>query len=205
MSWAVAVLTVAAGCGVSDGLDRLQETIDETFEESQSTPDSGVTATSEVAEPQWAQYANETGLFTVELPDEPEYEAIEQEGATINTWSAESEADTYGVGEYFLEPGQAYDFDAGVIGAVDGVVNSIEDQLGQPAGFEIVDQYPEVRDGHVGVRFVATVAVEGSPFATVNGAAYDTGGVLVLLTMVDRDSDNAAGAQRFIESLNFAP
>lgn len=205
MSWAVAVVAVAAGCGVSDGLDRLQETIDETFEESPSTSDSGVTATFDVTEPQWAEYANETGLFTVELPDEPDYEAIEQEGVTINTWSAESESDSYGVGEYFLEPGQTYDFDAGVIGAVDGVVNSIEDQLGRPAGFELVDQYPEVRDGYVGVRFVATVAVEGAPFATVNGAAYDTGGLLVLLTMIDLDGDNADGAQRFIESLNFAP
>lgn len=200
----VAVVTAVAGCGVSDGLDRLQETIDESIEDSQSATNSATTANSDVAEPQWAEYASESGLFTVELPNEPEYMALDQDGVTINAWSAESEADSYGVGEYLLEPGDTYDFDAGVVGAVEEVVESVEEQLGQSAGFDMVDQYPEVRSGHVGVRFIATVLVEDNPYATVNGAVYDTGNLLVFLTMIDLDSDNADGAMRFIESLDLA-
>lgn len=198
------MLIVATGCGVKDGLDRLEETIDESFEDSQATSEAAVTSTSVVTAPRWAAYANQTGLFTVELPNEPEYVASDVDDESIDTWSVESEADSYRVSEYLLEPGVTYDFDAGVVDAVTEVVGGVEDELGQLGRFEIVDQRPEVRNSHVGVRFVATVAVDGRPYATVNGAMYDTGGILVLLTMVDVDSDNAQGAQRFVESLNFA-
>lgn len=200
----VALLAVTAGCGVADGMDRLQETIDESLEDSSSSG-SDVTDASDDAEPQWVEYANETGLFTVELPAEPEYLAIEQNDVTINFWSAVSQDDSYGIGEYVLEPGVTYDFETGVIGAVDEVVNSIEEQLDRPAGSTMVDEFPEIRGGHVGVRFVADVTVDDEPYGTVNGAVYDTGDLLVLLTMIDLDGDDGDGARRFIDSLDFTP
>lgn len=202
---AAALVVLLSGCGVADGLDRLQETIDETLEETeQSAPATGTAAGSSPRN-EWAEYASETGYFTVDLPAEPEYVEVEQDGVIIGGWSTEAESNGYGIGEYLLEPGITYDLDVGVIGAVERVVDEIEVQLGRSATYEIVDQSSDVLDGYEGVRFVAAVAVEDDDHATVHGAVYETDESVVLLTMIDIAGDDTADAERFINSLRLSP
>ncbi|MDH5520601.1 MAG: hypothetical protein OEZ14_08715, partial [Acidimicrobiia bacterium] len=204
-----------ASCGASDGLDRLQETVDATIEASESTsnPDAAIAAGTEPGaetadessdeadgqpsdEPlsesaggssnesveQWADYASETGLLTAEIPDEPGYIEVEANGPTISGWSSEPEPDGYEITEFELAPGMPYDLDLGVIGTVAGAVDSIQEQIGQAATYEITEQIPDVRDGHEGVRFAAAVSVDDGPFGTIHGAVYNTGDTVVLLT-----------------------
>ena len=203
---AAALVVLLSGCGVADGLDRLQETIDETLDETEPPP-APTTGTAADSSPrnEWAEYASETGYFTVDLPAEPEYVEVEQDGLTIGGWSTKAESNGYGIGEYLLEPGITYDIDVGMIGAVERVIDEIEVQLSRSATYEIVDQSSNVLDGHEGVRFVAAVAVEDDDYATVHGAVYETDETVVLLTMIDIDGDDTADAERFINSLQLSP
>ncbi len=201
---AVSVLAAASGCGVSDGLDRLQETVDESLEESEPTSTLARSGSESDADDGWAEYTDEAGLFTVDLPSAPEYLETEQDGLTIVGWSSESNADGYGLSHFEIGPDLIYDFDIGVRGTVEGTVDSIGRQLGQPSTYEMVDQRSDRRNGHGGVRFTATVDVDEEPYATIRGAVYDTGDMIVLLTAVDTDSDNDAEAERFLDSLQLS-
>lgn len=202
----VVLVVLLPGCGVSGGLDRFQETIDETIDEPDplSTPAVG-TAVDDSADMEWSEYADETGIFTVDFPAEPEYVRLELDGEAVGGWSVESESGDYGIGGHDVGFGKSYDLDLGVMSAIEGVVASIEEQFGRSATYQMVEQRPDYRDGHEGVRFVATVALAGDPYATIHGAVYNADGTVVFLTMSDTDSDNPADAERFIDSLELSP
>ncbi len=194
------------GCGVTDGLDRFQETIDETLDEPEplSTPAVG-TAVDDSLGTKWTEYAAESGIYSVDLPAEPEYEGLELDGLPVGGWLVESKSDGFGIGEYDVGFGKSYDLDLGVIRAIEAAVSSIEEQFGRSATYDVVEQRFETRDGHEGVRFVAAVALVNKPYATVHGAVYNADGTVVFVTMTDTDSDNPADAERFIDSLELSP
>lgn len=206
MAGLVVLVALLPGCGVTDGLDRFQETIEESLQEREplSTPAVGA-AVDESPDAEWAEYADETGTFAIDFPTEPEYVGFERDGVAVRGWSVEWQSDGYGISEFDVGFGKSYDFDRGVIIALDGVVASVEEQLGKAATYDMVEQRPHTRDGYDGVHFVATVATADDPYATVHGAVYNAGGTVVLLTVTDGDSDNTAHAERFIDSLELSP
>lgn len=202
----VAILVLLlVGCGVPDGIERLQETVDESFEnqEGLSTPASGVAITP--ADDRWTEYANETGLYTIDFPAEPEFAGVEDDGEIIRGWVSRSEFDDYQINELDTGFGMTYDIAAGVSGTIEGAVKAIEERLGRSATSEMISETPDDHHGFEGVGFVARVHVEGDPYATVHGAVYNTGDRALLLRVIDVGSDDQADAKRFLQSLDFLP
>lgn len=199
------LVLLLAGCGVPDGINRLQETVDESFENADGlpTPASGVANTQ--AGDRWAEYADETGLYTIDFPEEPEFIRVEDGGEAVRGWMSRSESNDYQISELDIGFGMTYDFAAGVSGTINGAVKAIEEKVGRSATSEMISESPDSRYGFEGVGFVATVSVEGDPHATVHGAIYNTGDRVLLLRMIDVGNDDKADAERFLRSLDFVP
>lgn len=203
---AAVLLSIQTGCGVADGLDRLEETVDESLDDSELTsPDDAVDVDGETtgdgsSAAEWLDYADPDGVYSVDFPRQPEASEVEQDGVTFRTWSIQVNADALDIMEFRLKPGTEYDFDLGVTGAADEAVDALQQQLDGTVTYEISDQSSTFIGTYDGVRFIASVLEDGQAYATLHSAIYDIDRTIVVLSALDTESDNPTTAERFIDS-----
>ncbi len=206
-------LLMASGCGVADGLDRLQETIDESIEDAGAPADVGADSDADVdfdtdvdADADgWADYTSASGLYSIDFPTEPEYTEGEQDGLTLGVWTAEQNLDVLGITEFEVGPGETFDFERAAVGALEGSAAVIEQQSSGAVTYDIVSEESVDLDDNPGVRFEGVLEVDGDPIATFHGTAYRVGDTVISASMLDVDDDDRDDAERFLGSLRLLP
>lgn len=155
--------------------------------------------------PEWTTQQSPSGLFTIEVPGNPDVQQQDVPLATGQVARArisvvEVGDDAYFYSETTLPSGTTFDLDAGIEGSVDNMLASIESQL-DTSGSATIDAIETTEfDGNEARQYSGSMDVGDTTF-TFGGAMYIDGDVLAQVMAFDRGGDNTEEVDRFLDSM----
>lgn len=155
--------------------------------------------------PQWTMQDSPSGLFTIEVPGNPDTQQQDLPLATGQSASAvisvaQAGDDGYTYSETTLPSDTQFDLDVGVQGSVDSMLANLESQLKSSGAATIVANETTEFDGNEARAYHGNMEVGDDDFA-FRGLMYVDGDVVVQVVAFDRGSNNSEDIERFFDSM----